>query len=107
MAKFRCGVAPIRTETGRYENLNVNDRACFNCLNCIEGEEHVLLKMSIVHLYKRGTIYTQSRGVFNGFDNLSDKEKFCILFTDINMVKYTAKACFNILKQMKVLMYCK
>jgi hypothetical protein len=63
MAKFRCGVAPIRIETGRYENLNVNDRTCFNCLNCIEDEEHVLLKYP---LYTSITeeLYTQRRGVF-------------------------------------------
>ena len=27
-AKFRCGVAPIKIETGRYENLDVNQRIC-------------------------------------------------------------------------------
>lgn len=89
-----------------YENLNVNDRTCFNCLNCIEDEEHVLLKCPL-YTSIREELYTQSGGVFNGFDNLSDKEKFCILFTDVNMVKYTAKACFNILKQRKILLYCK
>jgi hypothetical protein len=106
MAKFRCGVAPIRLETGRYENLNVHDRTCFNCLNCIEDEEHVLLKCPL-YTSIREELYTQSRRVFNGFDNLSDKEKFCILFTDVNIVKYTAKACFNILKERKILLYCK
>ena len=28
LAKFRCGVAPIRLETGRYENLSVEQRVC-------------------------------------------------------------------------------
>lgn len=28
-AKFRCGVAPLRIETGRYENLSVENRTCF------------------------------------------------------------------------------
>ena len=43
-AKFRCGVAPIRLETGNYERLPEELRTCFNCLNSIENEEHVLLK---------------------------------------------------------------
>ena len=28
LAKFRCGVAPIRIETGRYERLALNERLC-------------------------------------------------------------------------------
>ena len=42
-AKFRAGVAPLRLETGRYENLAVNQRTCFNCRNMVESEHHVLL----------------------------------------------------------------
>jgi hypothetical protein len=34
-AKFRCGVAPIRLETGRYENIRLEERCCFNCSNLI------------------------------------------------------------------------
>ena len=30
-AKFRCGVAPIRIETGRYEGLSVEERICPFC----------------------------------------------------------------------------
>ncbi len=40
-AKFRCGVAPLRIETGRYENLDVRDRLCPFCVNNIENETHV------------------------------------------------------------------
>ncbi len=29
-AKFRCGVAPMRLETGRYENLSEEQRLCPN-----------------------------------------------------------------------------
>ena len=44
LAKFRCGVAPIRLETGRYEGLPVDQRLCPFCENCIEDEYHVILK---------------------------------------------------------------
>jgi hypothetical protein len=27
-AKFRCGVAPLRIETGRFENLRIEERIC-------------------------------------------------------------------------------
>jgi hypothetical protein len=36
-------VAPLRIETGRYENKNVNERVCFICHDQIEDEKHVLL----------------------------------------------------------------
>jgi hypothetical protein len=34
-AKFRCGVAPLRVETGRYENIPFNERLCFNCQDTV------------------------------------------------------------------------
>ena len=40
--KCRCGTAPIRLETGRYEGLPVHDRVCPYCLDVIEDEYHVL-----------------------------------------------------------------
>ena len=36
-------MAPLRIETGRYENKNVNERVCFICHDQIEDEKHVLL----------------------------------------------------------------
>ena len=53
-SKFRCGVAPIRVETGRYERLALEDRHCFNCTNQVEDEEHVLLHCPI---YQEGKLY--------------------------------------------------
>ena len=47
LAKFRCGVAPIRLETGRYEQLPVGQRLCPFCQNCVEDEYHVILKCPI------------------------------------------------------------
>ena len=44
-AKFRCGVAPLKIETGRYEGVSIENRTCFNNIcnvnNCIENEKHV------------------------------------------------------------------
>ena len=40
--KFRCGVAPIRIETGWYERLAEDLRICSFC-NLVENEIHVLL----------------------------------------------------------------
>ena len=45
-AKFRCGVAPIRIETGRYEGLSIEERICPFCSD-IEDEKHVLLDCKV------------------------------------------------------------
>jgi hypothetical protein len=68
MAHFRCGVAPIKIETGRYERIliPIGERTCFNCMDpgghldskwvrmcvhghnpSIENEMHVLLKCHV------------------------------------------------------------
>ena len=41
-SKFRCGVAPIRIETGRFEKLEVSQRLC-PFYNFVEDEIHVIL----------------------------------------------------------------
>ena len=41
-AKFRCGVAPLRIETGRFENKPLEERKCPFC-DIVETESHVLL----------------------------------------------------------------
>ena len=44
LAKFRAGVAPLRIETGRYENIPPEHRYCFICKDTVEDESHVLLQ---------------------------------------------------------------
>ena len=41
-AKFRCGVAPLRIETGSFENKSLEERKCSFCDN-VESGQHVLL----------------------------------------------------------------
>ena len=43
-AQFRCGVAPIRLETGRYEGLEERERLCPFCQDVVESELHVLVE---------------------------------------------------------------
>ena len=42
LAKFRSGTAPLRLETGRYEQLPVERRTCFMCTGSVESDQHVL-----------------------------------------------------------------
>ena len=44
MAQFRCGVLPLRIETGRFVGEQVGDKLCRFCdLNLVEDEKHFVL----------------------------------------------------------------
>ena len=52
MAKFRCGIAPINIEIGRYYGISANKRFCHLCSDVVEDEIHVVaseLKDPICH----------------------------------------------------------
>lgn len=72
LAMFRCGVLPLRIETGRYRGEPVEDRICNLCdLNEIETEKHFLLHCPFFnnqrsHLfYKIGYDLTVSQNITN------------------------------------------
>lgn len=48
MAQFRCGVLPLRIETGRFRGEHATERTCKFCiLDEIENEFHFLLKCTL------------------------------------------------------------
>ena len=83
--KFRCGVAPIRIETGWYEHLSVDERKCPFCNN-VEDEGHVLLNC---HLYEdtRLELVEKATILEPNFTNLSDLEKTDVSFYQIYLDK--------------------
>ena len=52
LSKFRCGVAPIRKETGHYENLKENEHGChFESVLRINCMVVLFLYADVRHLY--------------------------------------------------------
>jgi hypothetical protein len=107
-AKFRCGVAPLKIETDRYEGVSIENRTCFNNIcnvnNCIENEKHVLLECPVYedlgcYLFEHACLYN------NNFMQLSDDETFVFIFSDENMCFYSAKMCHDILFKRKCILY--
>ena len=47
IAKFRCGVAPLIIETGRFERLPLDQRLCFHCNGLVEDEIHAIVVCSL------------------------------------------------------------
>ena len=104
LAKFRCGVAPIRIETGRYgsNRIPVNERVCFYCTNEDEYEFHVLMKCPLYHDL-REELMDNANGVISNFYSMSDIEKFKELLSHECIVKSTAKTLYNVLQRHKSL----
>ena len=59
LAKFRCGVAPIKIETGKYENLSINERKCFTCdaVECHVICEFLFMKTCVIFSLQKPEMY--------------------------------------------------
>ena len=105
IAKFRCGVAPIRLETGRYEQLAPHERLCPLCqTNSIESEEHVILECNIYDDI-RHNLFHHAVQLNPAFMSLSNEEKLCFILANPDMSNFSAKACHLILARRRTLMY--
>jgi len=96
LAKFRCGVAPLRIETGRFEGLARADRRCFSCTDRIESERHALLSCKMYDHIRKDLFDKISQYVVD-FHSLSKSDKLCHILSNTSVVKYSAKACQDIL----------
>ena len=103
-AKFRCGVAPLRIETGRYEQLEVNDRKCPFCSQDVETELHALLKCK-EYVNIRNILFEKASSLESNFRDFTDIEKLKFLFSNEEMIRSSAKTCYNILQKRNNLLY--
>ena len=104
LAKFRCGVAPIRLETGRYEGLPEGERTCFNCNDVVESESHVLIECSLYDDLRR-ELLMRARNLVNSFDSLHVIDKLIVILDNNILSKITAKTCSEILKRRRDCLY--
>lgn len=108
LAKFRSGTAPIRIETGRYENIPLDNRSCFHCLNMnisvIESEVHVLTECALYEDLRRD-LYVKAQAVIPNFLASTSEEKLFILLQNENLIRLSAKTCCDILKRRRNILY--
>jgi len=96
LAKFRIGVAPIKLETGRYENISVDRRICPICKTAVECEKHVLLSCNANEHIRSPLMEKASH--MQEFVNLGDEDKLIYILSNNDIVKLTAKTCYNMLQ---------
>ena len=107
LAKFRCGVAPIRLETGRYEQLNVPQRICPICTTSeVETEEHVIIRCP-AYTVIRNDLFESAIAINVDFNGFNDTEKLCFILSNSELCRMSAKTCYNILCLRRSILYNK
>ena len=102
-AQFRCGILPLRVETGRYSGLSVHERTCTICTsNATEDEIHFLFNCSCYQDLRQTLIYKATETKAN-FLLLNDVEKLKHVVE--NHFIYVAKFIVDAMKRRKSLLY--
>jgi len=104
LAKFRCGVAPLRLETGRYEGIDISERRCFRCALEIENEEHTLI-LCPEYEHIRSDLFNKISMSVTDFYSLSPSDKLCHVLSNNDCIIYSAKACHDILLHRRNCLY--
>jgi hypothetical protein len=96
LALFRFGCAPIGIETGRYNNVPLDDRVCAICKNGIEDELHCFM---ICPQYKesRSQLFNNINDFDPTFLNMPVHDKFIYLMSNGSCSRQIAKYANNIL----------
>ena len=106
LAKFRCGVAPLRLEladTKMFLKTYVNAQFV---KNGIENETHVLFHCNAYNSL-RTELYAKACNVNVAFNNLivCDQDKLILVLSNDNMLQISANTCYLILNTRNHLLY--
>ena len=98
-AKFRCGVALLKLETGRYEGIfSETDRLCPFCRDSIEDECHILFKCT-TYQDIREELTLKALSIDANFNTFDDCDKMKFIFSNEDMIRICANTCFKLLKK--------
>ena len=100
--KYRCGVAPIRIETGRFENLSIENRTCPFC-HAIETENHVIFYCAVYEDI-RIKLINIAMSVNPNFNDMQGNDKIKLVFSNHSVIKICAKPCHDILNRSQFLL---
>ena len=96
LAKFRCGVAPLNIELGRYNGTPLDERLCLACVQSVETEQHVLVECDHYDS-ERLDLFDKSRTLVSDFDTLCALDKFVVVMSHPELQRISARTCFDIL----------
>ena len=96
LAQFRCGILPLRVETGRYVGEPPEQRLCSFCNQIqIEDERHFLIQCTFYNDIRTDVFNDQFSNI--QFNILNDVEKLRYLVKNVprKVAKYIVKACMR------------
>ena len=94
LAKFRCGVAPIQLEIGRFIGKAENERLCPLCSTVCPSYNDIRLPL-----------YEKASNINVNFHDFSPFEKYCFLVSESALQSLCAKICNQILVKRTSLIY--
>ena len=106
LAQFRCGVAPIRLETGRYErgrHLPVAERTCYVCKDAVESEVHVILHCPLYSDLREDFFFKVSP--FCDFVLDDDDAKLKFIFSCPDVARMSARFLSDVLRRRRIFVY--
>ncbi len=102
-AQLRCGILPLRVETGRFSRTPLEDRKCEMCdLDVIEDEQHFICTCPL-YSQERQVLYHKINNLHPDFNNLDTDNKFIFLMSDNQ--KICAKYVWNCFQKRKKVLY--
>lgn len=101
LAQFRCGIIPIRIETGRFQGEPIEERICVFCSNrSVEDEFHFLLHCSLYNDYRKKLF--ENIGL-NQSEEISEDELLRLLI--VNYPRQVAKYLYSSIKRRQSIVF--
>lgn len=101
LAQFRCGIIPIRIETGRFQGEPIEERICVFCYNrSVEDEFHFLFHCSLYNDYRKKLF--ENIGL-NQSEEISEDELLRLLI--VNYPRQVAKYLYSSIKRRQSIVF--
>ena len=82
-SQFRHGILPLKIETGRFKNIQLQDRICEYCdLQEVEDETHFLCNCTL-YCDIRNPLFDKACSTNHNFAGIDDKNKFSYLLMNM------------------------
>ena len=97
-AQLRCGILPLKIETGRYTHIPIEFRMCTFCnANAVENEIHFLFDCSF-YSEIRNKFWNSFNNISQNFENCSNEEKLSNFMKE-NFVKKSSEFIYECYKK--------
>ena len=104
-AQLRCGILPLKIETGRYTQIPAEFRLCTFCdCNAVEDEMHFLFDCSFYNDLRR-ECWLKFEVLSPNFMIQNNEEKFNLLMSS-DLVKTAGEYVYNCYNKRKGHLYC-